>query len=256
MRICALTAVLAIWTAFPAIAADAVVEEVVVVDTAHDWSGVYVGAQGGYLMGASQTVDISGSQQFVGFQQVGFIPYSVDSDIDDFIGGAQIGYNKQSGTMVYGAELDFQFGPNGEPGIGCESIGDGCGIQTIVASELKWLGTVRGRIGKAFDRSLFYATAGLALGEVQNSLEVNETGSDSDDLFGSDSSTRFGWTIGAGAEYALTQNISVRGEYLYYNLSNNSVTATLRQDPSSPEFGEAEFSNDGQIVRLGVNYKF
>ncbi|MBL8580064.1 MAG: porin family protein [Mesorhizobium sp.] len=257
MRIHALAVVLALGASVPAVAADATVDEVIVVDTAYDWSGVYVGVQGGYSWGANKDVALTGDSFFVYQQEVTrYIPFSVPSDVEGLAGGAQIGYNFQSGSLVYGGELDFQFGPGGEANEVCAPYSDISGYcypASTVVSELKWLATARGRIGHAFDRTLFYATAGLAVGEVYGSYGVRNAPSLPYEISMEDSSIRFGWTAGVGAQYAITERISLKGEYLYYDLADQDADAFYS---FGPYLATATFSNDGHIVRVGVNYKF
>jgi outer membrane immunogenic protein len=123
------------------------------------------------------------------------------------------------------------------------------------------LGTVRGRLGLAFDRTLFYFTAGLAVGEVTNSVQYNtlkfpallvDTPSFNID------STRVGWVVGSGLEYAVTPNWSVKGEALYAQL--NTATANW-VSPGSGSFPanavyNMRFNTSVAVIRAGVNYKF
>ena len=75
---------------------------------------------------------------------------------------------------------------------------------------------------------------------------------------GSKNDTRFGWTAGAGVEYALTNNWSVKAEYLYYDLGKTTVNAPLVSGVGAGAgvSGVARSDNKGNIVRAGVNYRF
>ena len=71
--------------------------------------------------------------------------------------------------------------------------------------------------------------------------------------------TRVGWTIGAGVEYAITNNITIKGEYLYYNLgSSNNTISPLSSFPLArlARWVTAKTNYEGSIFRAGVNYKF
>ena len=99
-----------------------------------------------------------------------------------------------------------------------------------------WAGTARLRAGYAIDRLLIYGTGGLAwanykLYDNNGAVEVTKN------------TTRAGWTLGAGAEYAIAQNISVKGEYLYADYGRVNV-------------GDSRQSLTDHLVRVGVNYKF
>jgi outer membrane immunogenic protein len=136
-------------------------------------------------------------------------------------GGIQGGYNYQSGNIVVGAETDLQLS----------------GADDTFAPwkfSNPWFGSLRGRIGGAMNNVLLYATGGLAYGSVRGAG------------FGfSDLHTNAGWTLGAGLEVGLTQNWSVKAEYLYFSLGESFYPATNVQN-----------GFDGNVLRLGVNYHF
>ena len=137
------------------------------------------------------------------------------------LGGLQAGYNYQSGQLVVGIEGDLQLS---------------AAEDTFAAWKFSnpWFGTLRGRLGYAFNNILLYGTGGLAFG----TLKV-ETGGFSE------SQTSAGWTVGVGAEYAINQNWSAKVEYLYVDLSEKNFLMT-------------GLSNGYQFntVRIGVNYRF
>ncbi|WP_372441224.1 outer membrane protein [Microvirga arvi] len=137
-----------------------------------------------------------------------------------------MGYNYQIGSFVLGLETDIQYadigGDTSIPGLDSDDNDD------------NWFGTVRARVGYAFDRALVYATGGLAYGKISNGF------SNSDD-------TSVGWTLGAGVEYAFTDNLTAKVEGLYVNLEqdDDDLSVTAGSD-------ETEFS----VIRAGLNYKF
>ncbi|WP_315974901.1 outer membrane protein [Microvirga yunnanensis] len=97
-----------------------------------------------------------------------------------------------------------------------------------------WFGTVRARAGYAFDRALIYATGGLAYAKISNGF------SSSDD-------TSVGWTLGAGVEYAFTNNLTAKVEGLYVNLDQDDDDLPVNAGSDETEFG---------VIRAGLNYKF
>jgi outer membrane immunogenic protein len=106
---------------------------------------------------------------------------------------------------------------------------------------------------------LFYVTAGWAYGNVEASTNASNFDGARTDLFsGNASGFRSGYAVGGGVEYAVTYNVTVKGEYLYYNLG----TATYAVAPANViAAGEgiaitASQKFDGSIVRVGLNYKF
>ena len=175
---------------------------------ANTWTGFYAGVNGGY----GWTSDSSNFQPEGGF------------------GGGQIGYNWQGGfgfgqAWVFGVEADFQ---------GADISDNAFGVK----SQLNWFGTVRGRLGYAFDRTLVYATGGFAYGEVETKVPGF-----------SQSDTQTGYVVGGGVEYKINPSWSLKGEYQFISLdaSDASGAGSL-----------AGFSNtdrtDVHTVRLGLNY--
>ncbi|APF39093.1 porin family protein [Chelatococcus daeguensis] len=181
------------------------------------WTGFYVGVNAGYGWGEFS-------------KAAGF------DDPDGFVGGGQIGYNYQIGQFVVGLETDIQYadlkGKTAATTFANGNIGTGRG-------EVEYFGTVRARVGAAFDRALIYVTGGLAYGETKFS-GIDATAG----LAFSKSETNVGWTLGAGLEYAFTNNITAKAEYLYVDLGDNRYYGANK--------AETQFS----VVRAGLNYKF
>lgn len=137
------------------------------------------------------------------------------------VGGAQAGYNWQTGPWVFGIEGDL------------EATGASDTFAPWKFSN-PWFGTVRGRAGYALNNILFYGTGGLAFGEL------------SGQTFGlSESHTNAGWTVGLGAEVGFARNWSAKVEYLYVDLNDSNFVITGAQN--GYRFG---------LLRAGVNYHF
>jgi outer membrane immunogenic protein len=187
----------------------------------YDWTGFYVGGNIGYGWGRQDAA-------LTGFGSLG------SANVDGIIGGGQVGYNWQLNQLVLGLEADIQ-------GSGQKGDGGVAGVATYT-SKLDWFGTVRGRVGYAFDRWLPYVTGGWAYGGG------NVSGTAGGAPF-STSSNYSGWTAGAGLEYAFLNNWSVKGEYLYVDFGNGPSTVTGAGTISSGHLTD-------NIFRLGVNYKF
>jgi outer membrane immunogenic protein len=223
--------ILAASTAFAtsAMAADVIydtpVETSPVSTVSYDWSGFYAGVNAGY--GFSGDTDIRGTVDG-GSGSIG---------IDGFVGGGQIGYNWQSNQWVFGVEADIQYSDISGTLSG-DSVADGF---VSFGSELDYFGTVRGRVGYAFDNVLPYVTGGFAYG--RNELTYS-------DAFGSasDDKTHTGYTIGGGVEYGLTEQASVKVEYLYTDLGDKSYF----QDFGNPIRTDVDF----HTVRAGLNIRF
>jgi outer membrane immunogenic protein len=168
------------------------------------WTGLYIGINGGYAFGTgTNTV-------FTNISPKGFLA------------GGTLGGNYQFGNFVVGLEGDGDW-----------SNLDGNNAGGEVKST--WLATVRGRAGYAWDRVLFYGTAGGAFGNVQ----VGPTGGPFT------SATQAGWTAGAGVEAAFAPNWTAKVEYLYVDFAGLN----------EPAFGNTMTLTEN-LVRAGVNYKF
>lgn len=193
------------------------------------WTGFYVGGQIGYGWGNNSTAEyITATGAFTNFKRT-FKP-------DGILGGLHAGYNMQSGSLVYGLEADIE----GSALKGGYTLANGNGT----AFKQPWQGSLRGRLGVAYDRALFYVTGGAAFAEQKHTYftpAIRETSS----------KTRFGWTLGAGIEYAVSNNWTVRGEYRYTDYGSYKNASLV----AFPGFSYKHDPRD-HAVRLGLSYKF
>lgn len=204
----------------------------------YDWTGFYVGGHIGY--GWGNTEDISNVN-------------ALERDLDGLIGGIQAGYNYQTGNVVFGIEADLTF----------SDMHDEWGARVELdpyygKDEQKLFGTVRGRVGYAFDRVLPYVHGGLAW-----SYNEHGFGCDPDrapgtlgcttPFYASETDAVFGYTVGAGIEVAVFDTWSIRGEYSYTDYGDNDVTI---EDPNFPGFPPRNFETTQQNVKFGINYRF
>jgi outer membrane immunogenic protein len=223
------------------------------------WNGCYVGANGGSSFG-NRTGTISGfTPDFASTVTSGNnVPGSLGVRPESAFGGGQIGCNWQTGQWVLSGETDFQ-------GSGIQNsttISLPGNLPEFVPStstgheDLQWFGTVRGRIGVAvIPQLLAYATGGFAYGRVSDSASTLFTPAISGAFVGSAVQTRLGWTVGAGAEYAVLPNLSVKVEYLYINLGTSTVTEfdPVHFPASSISYS---FTHADNVVRAGLNWRF
>ncbi len=168
--------------------------------SAFSWAGPHFGANVGYQWGS-----VANSS----------------ADPHGFLGGLQLGYDWQSGQVVFGVETDAQL-------TGADDRSGGRKFS------VPWFGTLRGRAGVAVNNMLFYGTGGLAYGGSKlETLGLTETHS------------HFGWTAGAGLEVGLTPNWSAKVEYLFVNLADERYALTgLDHDFAS------------SLLRFGFNFRF
>jgi outer membrane immunogenic protein len=175
----------------------------------YNWTGPYIGLNAGG-----------------GWARSSFgAPFAGDLRTSGALAGVTLGYNWQAGQMVYGLESDIDWSNlrGSTP----------CGATTCDVRN-SWLATVRGRLGFAVDRFMPYITGGLALGDIR----TNVAG------IGSGSTTKAGWTLGGGVEFAVAAPWTVKLEYLYADLGRGGGVAGT----------DASFR--ANILRAGLNYRF
>lgn len=124
--------------------------------------------------------------------------------------------------------------------------------QQTLETSVPLVASIRGRAGVAADTTLFYATGGLALAHVSNTLTVG-TGYEE-----TASATHFGWTVGAGIETMLTDNISIFAEYLYADLGRQDYTfpGADFSGTGNPPIDTLAFDLIDHSIKVGVNWRF
>lgn len=167
------------------------------------WDGAYIGAHTGYGWGNG---DLEGFS---------------DDNFDGWRLGAFVGYNWQfSSGFVAGIEGDANYD------WGDANYGGGVSVDNGFS------GSVRGRVGYAFDRTLIFAAGGY----TATNVDLNAPGADDDD-------TLHGWTIGAGVDHAFTDNVFGRLEYRYNDYGDGNLSG-------------ADFDLDQHVIQVGVGVKF
>jgi outer membrane immunogenic protein len=209
------------------------------------WTGFYVGLSGGYAFENGKST-IDGTP---GLLATGLVPGATKTLGDGFLIGGTLGYNHQVGNFVFGLEADLSYVDLGKTQT--TTLG---GLTTTLSQDMTYFGTVRGRLGVAFDRLLVYATGGLAYADQDAVTNLSGLGGV---WSGGKSDTRFGYTLGAGMEYALDRNWSAKIEYLYYDLGKANYTSPQVGGALIPGvFATTRAELKGNIVRAGVNYRF
>lgn len=193
-----------------------------------NWTGLYLGINGGYGWAHGKVSVTSGG-----------LSVSSSDDFEGALGGGQIGYNWQQGSIVLGVEADAQ--------ITDQHHTINFGGTASLTNSIPWFGTVRGRLGFAVDRFLVYGTGGLAYGQFKTELSWPGTAS------GTLNTAWTAWTAGGGVEAALYGHWTARVEYLYIDTGN-----FVQLSASGPAVGNlsANVSGSDQIVRAGVNYRW
>ena len=198
---------------------------------AQDWTGPYIGLQGGYGWGES-----TGGLRVGGFA----IPYDVQPT--GVIGGAHLGYDWQSGHLILGVVGDAE---------GADITGSNTRTAAQFTTKLlnNFDATIRGKVGLGFDRFQVYGTGGVAFGSVQTEYSC-PTCSNAPKPFDTLSDIRIGWTAGAGAEYMIDPKWSAGVEYRYTNLGSKGFSdAVTTASDSGKKFAF-------NAVQLAVSYHF
>jgi outer membrane immunogenic protein len=208
------------------------------------WTGFYAGVQAGYAWGDDET------RLFFNGVPLDTIPVigaaSTDYDADGFVGGAHVGYNVQVGSFVLGVEGDLEVADIDGDRRWASVVFPGAFASA--KSEINFQGSIRSRFGFAFDRALVYGTAGLAFANIENTYSTGDGAVTAIEKF---DETQWGWTVGAGVEYAFTNNLTGRVEYRYTKFGdyrNNTNLIVVG--------GSTEQELDLHTVRAGLSYKF
>jgi outer membrane immunogenic protein len=198
----------------------------------YDWTGGYVGIEGGYGWGHSNQTD------------PGIAPAPLPGDghysLNGGLVGGTLGYNWQTGPWVFGLEGDYSWSDiQGQSNV--------CGPTTVTphpcGTKLDSFGTLRGRVGHTVGDTgnwLLYGTGGLAVGDVHAWDSLTPA---------SGSKFRAGWTVGAGVETSFAPNWTAKLEYLYMDLGKAQYFNIVPGVPETVSF-------TANIVRVGINYKF
>ena len=257
------------------------------------WNGFYAGLNAGYSWGLNsyaanraavgltdldQQLSGGGFSSNLATAAAQAIPGRTRAAANGTLGGGQAGYNAQLNRGLLGVEFDFDgSGARGHGDYVNNAVFSGgapastSGLMTRVdnATAVDWLGTLRGRLGLFATPSLpLYGTGGLAFGETSSSTFINQQWSGPSAIttllktsgsLGAADRTSAGWTVGAGIEWMFSRNLSLKAEYLFYDLG----TVSYAGSPSMTTYGKSNSAlpstsvhYDGQIARIGINYHF
>ena len=210
-----------------------------IVASTFNWSGFYMGADAGYAFG--------GSSSGVAIDIAGLLPLSYDANLKGGLGGGFVGYNYQMQQFVIGVEADWQAASlRGTTGPGFVTNDGGTVFGPYVeTSKVKDYGSLRGRLGVAFDRLFVFGTAGWAWGSFSTTYSSQGV-----PFFTNDHRAMDGWSVGAGLEYALLNNFVGRIEYRHTDLGKATF---LDSSINSAEQGNNVKLDD---IRVGLAYKF
>jgi outer membrane immunogenic protein len=228
----------------------------------YNWTGLYFGGHVGWATG-----EWDGSLRTAGANPNDVWDNPNQSyDFDGWLGGLQIGFNRQHGSIVWGLEADASWGDLE----GSQSVLTKSGsVEWVDDFSIDAFGTIRGRLGFLITpRLLIYGTGGLAWAQtsLDHTVWHHEGKAPFDAITGraSTDETHIGWVAGAGGEWMLASNWTVRAEWMRvdlgeaeyhptgtkYNFTTGAESGSLRSDI----IDEVDLTFD--VFRVGVNYKF
>ena len=204
--------------------------------TAYNWSGCYIGIEGGGSWGRSSSTAASGTLSGLAL---------TSSDLSGALLGGTVGCNYQVSSWLFGIEDDLSWTnkrgtANDLPPFNVAATND---------FREKWIDTLRGRAGFAWDRALLYATGGVAFAGTS----VTVCGPFA---CASDSQTRTGWTVGGGIEYAVWENVSLKLEYLHVDFGTSRYINPPVTVPGVFNIVTRDIRLTDEIVRAGLNWRF
>jgi outer membrane immunogenic protein len=237
----------------PAHAADLAYKSAPMMQAAYNWTGFYVGLNGGGGMASANHLD----------PDDGFVANTKFQQAFGTV-GVQAGYNYQIGSSVIGLEGDYNW-------VGLDKtkrfdLDNNPGTANFKFSEFA---TLRARGGLALDRTLLYVTAGVAFAHIQNTDAFDAFDNQGRPVtpfaVASEDKWKAGLAVGTGVEFALSQNWSVKGEYLYLMFQDSDATLLNPRNGTHTCFSNTpgnltncrmNFTESAQLARLGVNYRW
>jgi outer membrane immunogenic protein len=213
----------------------------------YSWTGFYLGANGGGGIASSDHNDpdcnVCASTKF----QVGFGTVGVGA-----------GYNYQFGHSVVGIEGDYNWASVDKTKL--YALGENFRSATT-QFRMHEFATVRARGGLALDRTFIYVTAGAAFAHVENTTLIGGATIPANIVeIASEGKWKLGLAAGAGVEFAVTQNWTVKGEYLFMKFEDSEASVVdLVSGTPTCNFNRncrMNYSESVQTARLGLNYRF
>ena len=247
-----------------------------------DWSGVYLGLNGGWhwtdtdsrdsVTTVNQLTGVSAGAGTVNVPSTSFNSRRGGRG-DGFMGGGQVGFNVQSGGLVWGLEGDFD-GVDGrrrdrsDYSLPATNLTTGSTVAIRRYSDARWVSTIRGRVGFALDRALIYGTGGLAIADLRQAADYTYAPTVTSAVAaanpgvsygpyasgGGYSATRAGWTAGAGVEFLLTRNVTVGAEYRHTDIGASDRTFGSTGPNGVYESARLGYRDDAVLGRINIKF--
>jgi outer membrane immunogenic protein len=211
------------------------------------WSGFYIGGNLGYAFGGSDEVSVTSDVE-------GTVKGIDDLELHGIFGGGQVGYNAQWDALVIGAIADIEASDIHDD-FKKNFVIEGNDDQVRASAKIDVWGTLRARLGVAFDSVLIYGTGGLAWANVDYDLRADNFTTGGSGRIDS-SKTRVGYTVGGGLEWAIDDSWSLGAEYLYVNLGEYTIKGPADDGAGNPEVISTDAEPDFHSVKGFVNFRF
>jgi len=233
-------------------AADLPVKAPQVTSWTPSWAGLYAGVNLGVIADQSSQTAFRATGVSFPYCWANDCNFSNKQTATGVLGGVQLGYNFQSGRVVYGIETDIALSNAKKTTTALVGGVGGLFGNWTAETGVRALGTTRLRIGYAFDRTLVYATGGIAYANMRNTFQG---GNGAGFAFNwSNTGWRVGYALGGGLEYAFTRDWSVKAEGLYYDLGRKDHISI--DQFATPDGQGLSDRMTGVVGRLGLNYLF
>jgi outer membrane immunogenic protein len=225
-----------------------------------NWTGCYVGINGGgAASGSDFTSRVDPGTHLVDPGDLAIAGATGTGSANDagFIGGGQVGCNLQSGGFAFGIEGDWDYfkstptftNPNGV-------LGTGDAVTISQSLRTSSLATIRPRLGMVTDRNFLYATGGVAFARVNYVQTYADTTANPAVGTAAGSTTLVGWTVGGGWEWAWTDHVTLKTEYLFAKFPTTNVLGGIADNVGLANALHGSYDLTIQTARLGLNYKF
>jgi outer membrane immunogenic protein len=249
---------------------------------ANDWSGFYVGLNGGWnwdnthvrsTTTVNQLTGVNAGAGTVTVPATTFPSRSAQSN-DGFMGGGQLGFNAQAGGLLFGVEGDFD-GATGRHGqssyYSLPATGLTTGSTVVVRQEVDpdWVATLRGRVGLALDRTLVYGTGGAAWADLRDRASFTYAPTVTSAVStanpgvtygpysnggGGGSSVRAGWTAGGGVDFLVAPNLTLGAEYRHTEIGTGNGYIGSNGTNGVSERGRSTFHDDAVLGRVNIKF--
>lgn len=225
-----------------------------------NWTGFYLGISGGAWQRTRDTLSVENTAGFNTFSPTAILGINASgtSSLDEnrAFGGAQLGYNQQTGDFVWGVEANANnLNVKAEHGGTFNYLTNGNPYLLTTQAKTNWLFTLDPRIGWAVNHALFYIKGGVSVAQLYFKQAFTNLNTPVVSESASFSQTKTGWNAGAGLEFALNDHWTIRAEYLFNQFGSETARGNLSVTPTqNTVFTNSLDHRNVQMLSAGINY--